>query len=329
MEVRVDIAPYTAIMAGSAQAGKFDLTITDEFVAELNTEEREVLILFVEYGTHVGLSNVNGLRSTVEPMARADLPSLLAYIRRCIAARATDNEKIAADNARRAAEKVQADEEKIRKWVAKETCAKLTTFRPWRVLPVSLWGVPISPELQKQYEAHWAELEGIAREREAASEREATERAAAEAARDDANKTNVCDWIVAHGSESMQARALEGLLPENELLDAVRNWLFAPFDAFNKYKRLAVGDIQHAADCYTNVKPQYETVDATDLTGPEFDRLVKMREVAKTLEHTVEVRAREHCAECRECPAFTRRRSARVAIEWNGHELAREYALTW
>lgn len=330
MEVKVVISPELAILAGSSRAGTIPVKLTDEFIAELNEEEREMLIVLVEHSTDWSLYNQNGSSVAHDRMARADLPSLKAYIKHRVAAVAEANAKLDADEVRQRAEKERVNEERIRAWMAKPPSENLSAYQPTRVVLPTLHDAPICVALSLEYSAHRAQLQELAEKRDADLKQREADLQREYAERDDANKTNICDWIRDHGSESQQARALEGLLPEKELLGAVRDWLFAPLDGFARYERLDDGDARHAEGCYTGAPISYKTADADELTAAEFERLKALREVAKTLAEPAEVQAREHRVWCKrgECPDMTLRRSVLVKIDWNGHALSREYALT-
>lgn len=330
MEVKVVISPEVAILNGSSKSGTIPVQLTDEFIAELNEEERELLIVLVKHSTDWSLYNKNGMSVAHEPIARADLPSLKAYIQYCIAVREAANEKLEADAARHRAQQQESNEQRILAWIAQEPSENLSKYRPIAVMLPTLHDVPLGAELKMAYHEHRAKLQELADKREADLRREAAELEATERRESAEQLANIKAWIAKHGSDSMNARAVEGLLPEKELLHEVREWLFAPLVDFPRYERLDDGDARHADDCYTGAPLAYKTADADELTAAEYERLKALREAAKRLAEPAEVQAREHRVMCRHqaCPAETMRRSVLVKVDWNGYPLSREYALT-
>jgi hypothetical protein len=332
MEVKVVISHETAIAAGHARSGIFQLHVTDEFVAELSEAEREELICLVRNSTDASLWNQAGIAIACESIERPDLPALKSLIQRRIFARDAANARLEADALRKASEKEETAIKAVQAWLAKDPESKLLGRAPnVSVMGVSVWpyeGIP--PVVRDAYEMHRAHLQGIANQRNAEAAREAAEREATERRECAEQRANIKAWIAKHGSASMQAREAEKLLPEKELLHAVREWLFAPLADFARYERLDDGDARHADDCYTGAPIAYQTEDADELTEPEYERLDVLRDAARRLAEPAEVQAREHRVMCRHqnCPAETLRRSVLVSIDWNGYPLSREYALT-
>jgi hypothetical protein len=332
MEVKVVISHENAIAAGHAQSGIFQLHVTDEFVAELSEAEREELICLVKNSTDASLWNQAGIAIECESIERPSLPALKSLIERRIAVRNAKNYGLEADALRKASEKEAAAIKAVQDWLEKDLELKLLGRAPnVSVMGVSVWpyeGIPLV--VRDEYAAHRAQLQSIADQRNADAAREAAEREATKRRECAEQRANIVAWIVEHGSASMKAREAERLLPEKELLDAVREWLFAPLADFARYERLDDGDARHADDCYTGAPIVYQTEDADELTEDEYERLGALRAVARWLAEPAEVQAREHRVMCKQrgCPAETLRRSVLVSIDWNGYPLSREYALT-
>lgn len=343
MEVKVVISHENAIAAGHAQSGIFQLHVTDEFVAELSEAEREELICLVKNSTDASLWNQAGIAISCESIERPSLPALKSLIQRRIFARDAANARLEADAMRKASEKEETAIKAVQAWLEKDPESKLLGRAPnVSVMGVAVWpyeGIPLV--VHDKYEAHRAHLQSIANQRNADAKREAAENEAREKQEAVERKAAVQKWIDDHGSESMRDRAREGLLPEKELLDAVREQLFAPLDGFARYVRLTDADARHDRDCYApDATIKYRTEDADELTSNEYEVLKAIRAASVEVdevsgaeassEWASEVQPREHRIMCdrSDCPGQTFRRSARVSIKWNGHTLTREYALT-
>jgi hypothetical protein len=334
MEVKVVISTETAIEEGHAQSGIFTLSITDEFVADLNEAEREELICLVRNSTDASLWNGAGLSISCKSIDRPSLPALKSLIQRRIVARdaaiLARDESAARENAKQVVEAVAT----IRKWCESDIEDRLRLIYGGYtgVSKPSLWPVKLDqlPEdVRVKYESHLAQLEEIAVSRSVDAKREKDEQAACKEREAAECKANIKKWLAEHGSVSMQEREAEGLLPEKELLDVVRERLFEPLIDHPRYVRLAKGDARHG-DSHYDDEITFDVSDADELTGLEFERLKELRIDASKLAEPAEVQAREHRVVCQGegCPDATMRRSALVTVEWNGFKLTREYALT-
>lgn len=331
MEVKVVISTETAIEEGHAQAGTFKLQITDEFVADLNDAEREELICLVRNSTDASLWGGAGLSIPCKNIERPSLPALKSLIQRRIVAR--DAAKLARDEAdAREKAKREADTiDTIRAWIAKDAAAVVRAGGRVVVTTPNLYhGVPEA--IRAEYEAHHAHLQSIADDRNTEIARENADRDTCERREAAEQKQEIKAWIAEHGSVSMNEREAERLLPEKELLNAVREWLFEPLERFSRYVRLTKADALHDDDCWDKGPCAYITDDADELSADEFSRLGEIRKVAATLAEPAEVQAREHRVWCQRkggCPHVTMRRAVKVTVSWKGaYTLSREYALT-
>ena len=127
-------------------------------------------------------------------------------------------------------------------------------------------------------------------------------------------------WIKEHAPELLE-RHDAGFLPQNDLLDAARNLLFAPLDSFARYERLTGDDLPYF-DC-SNHTPEFEVRTIEVLSADAFDKLKSIRAAVPSAQ--IEVRAHE--VTCVDCDALTERTSALVSIDWRDYTLSREYAL--
>jgi hypothetical protein len=174
-------------------------------------------------------------------------------------------------------------------------------------------------------------------QRAAAAAERATEREEAEHERAQrAKRQERASWLAEWGTESQRARDAEGLLPQDELRDAIREWLFASLAGQQRYRRLTAGDVSHSDYCDEDCEVSYSVTDVEGLTVDEYETLTKIRALVSQdtarLADRATVTARCHLAwpacEPAETDDYTvTRASAHVLVEYAGYKLSREYAL--
>jgi hypothetical protein len=133
-------------------------------------------------------------------------------------------------------------------------------------------------------------------------------------------KIQIDTWVAERGTDNQRGRHALGLLPEDEILDAIRSEAFAPLDEFARYKKLEADDLRHE-DCYGTVG--FAVDDATEISADQWDMMAKIRALVPSATLT----AREHIADCKDCDATETRYSLRVAITMGEFDFTREYAL--
>ncbi len=153
-----------------------------------------------------------------------------------------------------------------------------------------------------------------------AAEKIITERAAAKVLAAKRRAAQISSWIDTHGSANQQARHTAGLLPEAEVLDAIRSEAFAPLVSFPRYKKMEAANLWHD-DCYGKI--EFSVDDADEINAEQWDTMAKIRALMPTATLT----ARKHTAECGDCAVAETRYSLHAAITVGELELTREYAL--
>jgi len=160
-----------------------------------------------------------------------------------------------------------------------------------------------------------------------------------ERARQDAKHTaQIAEWLDDHGTESQQARFEDGVLPNGELWDAIRDWVFAALDGCERYERLEDGDAVHTTQCHednydgcADCDVGYDVEDAAALTEDEHTKLILLRRQVQQCPVAITVTPRHHtvepaCAD-EEKTYVVHRLSALASAEAFGRPLSREYAL--
>lgn len=130
-------------------------------------------------------------------------------------------------------------------------------------------------------------------------------------------------WIDKNGTASQKARNKENLLPEREVLEAIRDQLLDELDTYEHLTRPTPNDGCTCA-CAGDVKvtPDYPR----GMTEEQYARLVEIRNEApkdaKVTPIVWEARCHGGC-DCKPVSAL----GAAVQLLWNGFILTREYAL--
>lgn len=139
-------------------------------------------------------------------------------------------------------------------------------------------------------------------------------------------KASLDKWIKDHGDDNQKERHREGLLPEEEALEAMRESFFDPLENNERYSAIRKTE---ACDCgcYEDVVFDNRAAAGTapGLTATQFEKLKEIRELAPK---GAAIETRMHIAKCDECDcAPVHRPSARVTLVWQGWTLTREYLL--
>ncbi len=114
-----------------------------------------------------------------------------------------------------------------------------------------------------------------------------------------AYKSQLDNWVAAHGSDNQKKRHELGLLPELEIIDAIRNAAFSALDGFPRYEKLSKNDIE--CNCYNGPTAEFEVYAAESASAEEFDSMERITSAIKPFHPTVSVTLRTHEAYCKEC----------------------------
>jgi hypothetical protein len=129
----------------------------------------------------------------------------------------------------------------------------------------------------------------------------------------------ITTWVQDHGSDNQQKRFSVGLLPEDEVVDALRAIAYAPLDAFDRYVRIKGADF---CTCEYDPDLNYSVEDAASATAEEFERM----EAIRALVPDAEITLRTHTGKCDSCEQTQTRNSIRVEIAVGEFSFSREYA---
>ena len=145
--------------------------------------------------------------------------------------------------------------------------------------------------------------------------------------RNDAEKQARIDlidaWVAGKGTENQKGRHALGLLPQDEVLDAMRDEVFEALESFPRYEKIKKKDLEHAEYC--DIRGiTCDVSDAAALTAEQYDQFAAIQKAAPQGAHSA---ALEHECECSECDAKLTRTSARVGVTIGAFTFTREYAL--
>ena len=136
-------------------------------------------------------------------------------------------------------------------------------------------------------------------------------------------------WIAQYAND-LADRHAEGLLPDAELAERLRDHMFARLVDVPRYARLVRGDVNFTEECDPDATVSFDVEDADEMDAGEYARLRLIRQLAPG---GASVQAREHSGscDCRSCGdrknTEVSRRSALVTLTVLGRQLSREYAL--
>lgn len=137
-----------------------------------------------------------------------------------------------------------------------------------------------------------------------------------------ARKMVLHKWISQHGTDSQKKRWKQGLLPEKEALDAVREEIFAPLEGFTRYTRMKNADICEC-DCAEHV--DFLTDEMVSLSAEQYEQ---WEEILNSLPKDGSAGLRRHHGMCPNCDCEAKTyMTALVTVDWQGIKLSREYVL--
>jgi hypothetical protein len=134
-------------------------------------------------------------------------------------------------------------------------------------------------------------------------------------------RDQIAAWVADNGTPNQQSRLKAGLLPEKEILGAMREEAFAPLAGLERYDKIRVQEFcecggEHDSDS------KFEVWDAETATAKEFDRI----EEIKKLMPNATVTLRVHYGSCEICGYDKKRSGIMVRVKIGEIEFSREYA---
>ncbi|EIC20711.1 hypothetical protein [Thiorhodovibrio frisius] len=131
-------------------------------------------------------------------------------------------------------------------------------------------------------------------------------------------------WVENHMDDNAKARFKLNLLPEDEILDAIRATAYQPLDGFERYRKIRFDDITHGDQCIDGQSLDCDTDESNHLSAEQFERF---RAIDAAAPEGAKLKALIHSCACETCNAGTIRRSVQVVIPVGELLFSREYAL--
>ncbi len=351
------ISPSAAVRAGKAKFGSVRLDLSEGDLAELTTEERAELAKCVWLGKESKSNGGSplGYAAGDPDIATADMSAVRAVLQARIAAaqKAEQDRKEKTEKRRQVTLEVLQhrktyDRDANNRAFAGYSKGELKTgtsaglqsldhevYRCYNAR-IPAWPYDSDSEITSSVEAKvWgAELDALNKDAIGEAITKAVEAAKKKKAEAEADLEweklfrEACDAFVAqHGSDSQRERLEAGMLPEDELLDMIRAYLFPVMPrSYGRYAKRDASDIEHDEDCsvsqYGEGSVRFVVFDAPQTDSGTWSRYKTLRGyVGKDAEVTLRV----HVGTCNECGAENSWNSARVAYTWHGREFVREY----
>lgn len=137
-------------------------------------------------------------------------------------------------------------------------------------------------------------------------------------------------YALIHGSKTQIERAKEGLLPENEALDLLRDNLFADLDEFPRFRRITKRDLRHNIRHPMPGSYEFDTIEHHPLVESQWALFKRIQSKAPKGATALAVLHTGYCATCYDITGTIQRVNrvaAKVVIEWHGRPVSREFAL--
>ena len=138
-------------------------------------------------------------------------------------------------------------------------------------------------------------------------------------------KEAIAEWVAAKGTPSQKERLAENLLPDEEIITAMRDEIFRPLDAFPRYQKIKAsdvctcdyGDYGEYCDC------DFWAADKKEATEEEFRKMKQIR----TLMPNAVVTLREHGGNSERCDNEFYRSGILVSVNTGAFQFSREYGV--
>lgn len=184
-----------------------------------------------------------------------------------------------------------------------------------------------SDELQRIEEALSDKLDQareLAEQRNRDMEKHKSQAAARRQASQQRRAKQLASWVANNMDDNARARFKLNLLPEDEILDAIRAAAYQSLDQFERYRKIRFDDIQHGDLCIDGQSLDCDTDEAKHLSADQFDRF---RAIEAAAPAEAKLKALIHSCACETCNAGIIRRSVQVVIPVGELLFSREYAL--
>jgi hypothetical protein len=330
MKAKIEVSRTAAALAGLDNEGDYIISFGP---SELTQAQREELVR-CETDRETGAFKINQNFSVngrmvggLPPVAVANIQALCELLDARISRRAEHLAKEEAERVEKEDKKCEAAlawasqpvEERIRSsWGARSTTR-------WEIDSYPVAGdkkllATVAPEAYEEARSLclWKNIGEMLDEMKGEKAKAAAE--AERAAAKQRRQNQIAAWVADKGTPNQKARLEAGLLPEDEILDAMRDEAFAPLAEIERYIKIKASDF---CECEYDSDKKFDVWNADTATAAEFERLSEI----KKLMPAATVTLRTHYGRCSLCDTQVTRSGIRVHIKIGEIEFSREYAV--
>lgn len=179
-----------------------------------------------------------------------------------------------------------------------------------------------------------AEIERLNMEEKARRAAEKVAREKEEKAAKERREKQLKEWVLQYGTESQRKRFSRGMLPEQEIIDGIRDKAFRALDGFLRHQKITADEVINAAsgqlddELLAYAKVDFLAVDETECDEALFSALERIEEAIRAEHPDAKCTLRRHTGWIKgypDAPAITRH-SVRVELTVGELRLSREYA---
>lgn len=135
------------------------------------------------------------------------------------------------------------------------------------------------------------------------------------------------NWVMCYGNKNQKARHALNLLPENEILDALRNKAFECLDSCTRFERLTDEDVCICEYNDGESHVDYESQPSTEATECQFDAMSDIMALIPKATDAYTAQMIDHIGECSRCRNKVVSKSVRIEVVVGELTFSREYAV--
>jgi len=219
----------------------------------------------------------------------------------------------------------EADRETVRKWAAKpdKELLRYMTLGSARYEAYVPYSYP--DDMTQFVKDRQAKAQVLADRLNAEAADKAAKAAADKAAAAARRADQLAQWLATKGTDSMRKRAARGLLPEDDLIAAIRNEAYATLDGFKRFERLTDDEVKAFVDAADfDQAVVYETREADSASDEDIELMERME--ASVPAATCTLMAHEGKLDDDDQEVSLMRYSVRVEVKVGEFDFSREYA---
>lgn len=140
-------------------------------------------------------------------------------------------------------------------------------------------------------------------------------------------KEQIGKWVATNGTDNQKKRYELGLLPETEVIDAIRDEAYRLLDGFPRYEKMKASDVCTCEYREDSCKVEYTVEVAETATAEAFEKFEEILNVSKKIDEKAKCTMMVHIGESEKCEEHEERKSVKVEIAVGAFAFSREYAI--